>query len=123
MPNLRSSEAVTVQIDPQQLVEIAFPGWPSPLWMARAVAPAAPRTWATQRDAGAAAAIVLGAVVVPAVVAAGAVVSVFVLASAVLVAPLVALLLAWVAWRCNEVAPAPGSPHPAAPGAAAPPAR
>jgi hypothetical protein len=123
---MRSSEAATTQIDPQQLVEVSFPAWPSPVWMARAVAPAAPRTWATQRDAGAAAAAVAVAVVVPALVAAGAVVSLFVLTSAVLVAPLVAVVLAWVAWRCNEVGPAGATPsahHALAPRGAGPPAR
>jgi hypothetical protein len=105
---MRAGEAVTLdvkQLVREQLVEVAFPAWPSPVWMAKAVAPAAPRSWATQREAGAAAAIIAGAVGVPALIAVGTVVTTFVLTSAVLLAPLVAFALAWVAWRCNEVAP------------------
>jgi hypothetical protein len=105
---MRSGETVTIdaqQLLREQLVEVAFPGWPSPIWMARAVAPAAPRSWATQREAGAAAAAVAIAVVVPVLIAVGTVVTTFVLTSAVLLAPVVAIALAWIAWRCNEKAP------------------
>lgn len=100
---MQASETV---LDPEQLVEVSFPAWPSPVWMARAVAPAAPRSWATQREAGAAAATIAGLVVVPAVVAVGAVVTTFVLTAAIVLAPVTAVVLAWIAWRCNEVAPA-----------------
>jgi hypothetical protein len=124
---MRAGEAVTIdvpQLSREQLVEIAFPAWPTPIWAARAVAPAAPRSWATQREAGAAAAMVALAVVVPVVIAVGTVVTTFVLTSAVLLAPLVAVALAWVAWRCNETAPRgaedDGRRPPAAPAASAP---
>ncbi len=99
-----------------ELVEVAFPAWPSPLWMARAVAPAAPREWATQREAGEAAAIVAGVVGVPVIVAVGTVLATFILTAAMLLAPAVAIALAWVAWRCNRhEAPAPQRPAPPAP--------
>lgn len=95
-----------------EVVEVAFPAWPLPLWAARAVAPAAPRAWATQREAGAAAAIVAAFVGVPAVVAVATVLTTFVLASAVLFAPLVAIGLSIVAWHYNRrshVSPAPAN--------------
>jgi hypothetical protein len=108
---MRASEAA-LPLD--LLVEVAFPAWPSPLRVARAVAPAAPRSWATERAAGAAAAVVGGLVAVPALVAVGAAATTFVLTFAVLAAPAIAVALAVVAWRCNRVEPAPaGAPHPA----------
>jgi len=94
----------------EQLIEVGFPGWPPPLWFVRAVSPAAPREWATQREAGRAAAFVGVAVGVPALVAVGAVVAIFAVASVVLLAPIaVAVGLAWLAWRWNRVPPA-GAP-------------
>jgi hypothetical protein len=90
-----------------RLVEVAFPAWPPPLPFARAVAPAAPRSWATQREAGAAAATVVGLVGVPALAAIGAAATTFVLGLAVLAAPATALVLAAIAWRCNRVAEDP----------------
>jgi hypothetical protein len=111
---VRREEAVmpatytAVRLD--QLVEVAFPGWPTPLAVAAALAPAAPRSWATQREAGAAAAVVGGVVGVPALIAAGTVVTTVVLTLAVLVAPLIAVVLAWVAWRCNRVDVPGGAP-------------
>jgi sugar phosphate permease len=87
------------------LVEVAFPAWPAPVWAARAVAPAAPREWATQREAGKAAAIVAAAVGVPVLVAVGAVLATFVLTTAMLLAPAIAIALVWVAWRCNRREP------------------
>ena len=84
-----------------ELVEVAFPAWPAPLRATRAVALAAPRDWATEREAGRAAVIVAAVVGIPAVVAVGAVLTVFVMTSAVLLAPLLAVGLAWIAWRSN----------------------
>lgn len=105
--------AVSLQrVVEEQLVEVGFPAWPAPLWLARAVAPAAPREWATQREAGAAAAFVAAVVGLPALVAAGAVVTTVALTSVVLLAPLIAVVLVFVAWRFNR-RPAP----PALPGA------
>jgi hypothetical protein len=119
-----SATAVPLQrLIEEQLVEVGFPAWPSPLWVARAVAPAAPRDWATQREAGAAAAFVAGAVGLPALVAVGAAVTTFALTSAVLLAPLLAVGLAWIAWRFNrlpEGGVAPGPTTPEAGGARAP---
>jgi heme A synthase len=93
-----------------ETVEVAFPAWPLPLWAARALAPAAPRAWATQREAGAAAAVVAAFVGVPAVVAVATVLTTFVLASAVLFAPLVAIALSIVAWHYNRRSHAPPAP-------------
>jgi hypothetical protein len=101
----------------EQLVEVAFPGWPTPLWMAKVVAPAAPREWATQREAGAAAAFVAGVVGIPAFVAVGAALTTLALTSAVLLAPLVAIGLAWIAWRYNRVPAGPAAPQPGGAGA------
>jgi hypothetical protein len=86
----------------EQMIEVAFPAWPSPVSVARVMAPAAPRSWAREREAGSAAAIVAALVAVPALAAVGAVLAMFVVTLAVLVAPAVAIGLAWVAWRCNE---------------------
>ncbi len=55
-----------------------------------------------EREAARAAGLVAAFVGVPAVVAAGAVLTLFVLTAAVLLAPLVAAVLTWVAWRCNQ---------------------
>lgn len=95
----------------ERLIEVGFPAWPAPLLIARALAPAAPREWATQREAGAAAAFVAGVVGVPALVAVGAAVATFALTSAVLLAPLVAIALTVVAWRYNR-SPGPGAALP-----------
>ena len=84
-----------------ELVEVAFPAWPAPLPAARAVALAAPREWALEREAGRAALLVGAVVGVPAVVAVGAILTVFVVGTAVLLAPLVGFGLAWLAWRGN----------------------
>ena len=84
-----------------ELVEVAFPAWPAPLRAARAVALAAPRDWATEREAGRAAVIVAAVVGVPVAIAVGAVFTVFVVTSAVVLAPLLAVGLAWIAWRSN----------------------
>ena len=67
-----------------------------------AIALPAPSGWAAEREAAKAAAIVAGLVGVPAVVAAGAVLVLFALTAVVLLAPLVAVLLTWLAWRCNR---------------------
>jgi hypothetical protein len=110
----------------QQLVEVGFPAWPSPIWVARALAPAAPRSWATQREAGAAAAFVAGVVGIPAFIALGAAVTTFALTAAVLLAPAVAVALAGIAWHFNRApagggaAPTPAPPASAARAAAAP---
>jgi hypothetical protein len=85
----------------ETLVEVTFPAWPAPILAARAIAPAAPRDWATQREAGAAAAFVAGLVGIPAFVAVGTLAAVFALTSAALLAPVVAVGLAWLAWRSN----------------------
>jgi hypothetical protein len=74
------------------LLELSLPGGQGP------AAPA----WATRRDAAEAAAIVAGVVGVPALVAAGAVLMLFAMTAVVLLAPLVAAVLTWVAWRCNR---------------------
>lgn len=94
--------AIAASLPLESLVEVAFPGWPTPLITARAVAPAAPREWATQREAGASAAFVAGVVGIPAFVAVGTVAATFALTAAVLLAPLLAVGLAWIAWRYNR---------------------
>jgi hypothetical protein len=102
----------------ERLIEVGFPCWPPPFWVVRAVATAAPRDWATEREAGRAAAIVAAAVGIPSVVAVGAVVATVAVASVVLLAPIaVAIGLAWLAWRWNRVPPGgqPALPTPAPP--------
>jgi hypothetical protein len=98
----------------ERFVELAFPAFPSPMVIVRALAPAAPCSWALQPEAGRAAAVVLGFVGVPALVAAGAAVAVFAITAAVLLAPLAAVGLAWLAWWENR-RPSAGSLPEAAP--------
>ncbi len=100
--------AVVPAQDP--VLEVCFPGWPVPAWFARAVAVAAPRPWATQREAGSAAFLVAAFVGVPALLAAGTVIATVAIASVVLLAPLVAVVLACVAWHANRRRPAPVPP-------------
>jgi hypothetical protein len=64
--------------------------------------------WPTERDAIRALAAVACFVGVPALAAVGAVVAMFALSAAVLVAPLVAVALAWAAWHCNRAPPGGG---------------
>ena len=72
--------------------------------VAVATAPAA--DWErAEREARRAAAFVAVFVGVPAAVAAGAVLTLFALTSLVLLAPLVAVVLTWVAWRYGRPAP------------------
>jgi hypothetical protein len=85
-------------------VEVSFPAWPTPAWAAKAVALTAPHVWAKQREAVKSAAIVGALVGVPAVIAAGAALALFVLTTFVLLAPLVAAGLIWIAWRSHWVA-------------------
>ncbi len=93
-----------------ELVEVAFPAWPAPLRAARAVALAAPREWALEREAGRAAFVVGAVVGVPAAIAVGTVLTVFVVGTAVVLAPALAVGLAWLAWRGNARArPQPGA--------------
>ena len=94
-------EASAAVLPLESLVEVSFPAWPAPLFTARAIAPAAPREWATQREAGRAAAIVGGLVGVPALVAVGTILTTVAVTSAVLLAPLLPVGLAWLAWRSN----------------------
>lgn len=75
------------------LLELSLPGAPPP-----GLAPA----WANRRDAAEAAAIVAGVVGVPALIAAAAVLMLFAMTAVVLLAPVVAAVLTWVAWRCNR---------------------
>ncbi len=69
---------------------------------ALAVPPLADAARAAEREAVRAASLVAIFVLVPAAVAAMAVLMLFVLSFTVLLAPLVALGLTWVAWRCNR---------------------
>ena len=92
-----------VQALAEQHVEVSFAEWPSPVAAVAAVAPAAGR-W-VEREAAEAAIIVAGFVGVPAAIAAGAVLVLFVLNVVVLLAPVIAIALTWVAWRANRRSP------------------
>lgn len=94
-------QASAAALPVETFVEVAFPAWPMPVIVAAAIAPAAPREWATEREAGAAAAFVAGLVGVPAFIAVGAIATTVAVGSAVLLAPVIPIVLAWVAWRAN----------------------
>ena len=91
-----------VLLSAESLFELSLPGAPLP-------GPAAP-AWANRRDAAEAAAIVAGVVGVPALIAAAAVLMLFAMTAVVLLAPVVAAVLTWVAWKYNrpEGGPLPG---------------
>ncbi len=89
----------------EQEVEAA-PALQVPGVPASAVSSALVHAWQTEREARKAAGMVAGFVGVPAIVAAGTVLVTVALASVVLLAPVIAIGLSWLAWRENRRLPA-----------------
>lgn len=98
---MNATEAVLAS--PEQLGSLALHG-----------SPPGAGAFDAEREARVAAGFVAGFVGVPALAAAGAVLFMYALTALVLLAPLVAVALTWVAWRCNRRLPAEGSGPPAA---------